>query len=164
MSSIVHPPLVMSSRLLGRLSVSLPQLVDLAGRRFVHHWTCATVYLRLLMFCALFNFEFLAHSVNLMLPCPQVFLLVSLLAFLDSVWLPSDRQSSCLLLSSFCCCLSFVFNLRKNVSKALVCFYHRSSSIGEYSFLLLFLTCLPHQQLLVVKIKTILCFSDSWPE
>ena len=34
------------------------------------------------------------------------------------------------------------------VSKALVCLYHRSSSTGEYSFLVLFLTCLPHQQLL----------------
>ena len=34
------------------------------------------------------------------------------------------------------------------MSKALVCLYHRSSSIGEYSFLVLFLTCVPHQQLL----------------
>ena len=34
------------------------------------------------------------------------------------------------------------------MSKALVCFYHRSLFIGEYSFLVLFLTCLPHQQLL----------------
>ena len=30
------------------------------------------------------------------------------------------------------------------MSKALACLYHRSSSIGEYCFLVLFLTCLPH--------------------
>ena len=30
------------------------------------------------------------------------------------------------------------------MSKALVCLYHRSSSIGEYSFLVLFLTSLYH--------------------
>ena len=40
------------------------------------------------------------------------------------------------------------------MSKALVCLYHRSSSAGEYSFLVLFLACLPHQQ--------ILAFSKCW--
>ena len=44
------------------------------------------------------------------------------------------------------------------VSKALVCLYHCSSSIGEYSFLVLFLTCLPHQQLLPFSSK---CFEKA---
>ena len=42
------------------------------------------------------------------------------------------------------------------MSKALVCLYHRSSSIGEYSFLVLFLTCLPHQQLLAFPADSLL--------
>ena len=41
------------------------------------------------------------------------------------------------------------------MSKALVCFSHRSSSIGEHSFLVLFLTCLPHQQLLAFSQSTV---------
>ena len=35
-------------------------------------------------------------------------------------------------------------------------FSHRSSSIGEYSFLVLFLTCLPHQQLLAFSLCVVL--------
>ena len=37
------------------------------------------------------------------------------------------------------------------MSKALVYFVHRLSSIGEYIFQALFLTCVPHQQLLAVS-------------
>ena len=39
------------------------------------------------------------------------------------------------------------------MSKALVCLYHRSSSIGEYSFIVLFLTCLPRQQLVAFSFE-----------
>ena len=50
------------------------------------------------------------------------------------------------------------------VSKALVCLYHRSSSIGEYSVLVLFLTCLPHQQLLAFspteRLRVVVTFSS----
>ena len=59
-----------------------------------------------------------------------------------------------LLLSSFCCCLIYLPLPEEDLmSKALVCLYHRSSSIGEYSFLVLFLTCLPHQQLLAFSYR-----------
>ena len=52
---------------------------------------------------------------------------------------PPSRLSSSLLLSSFCCCLSFFFNLKKTLSvESACCFSHRSSSVGEYSFLVLF--------------------------
>ena len=59
--------------------------------------------------------------------------------------------SSVLFSASFFLLLLSIFLLLPEedlVSKALVCLYHRSSSIGEFSFLVLFLTCLPHQQLL----------------
>ena len=40
------------------------------------------------------------------------------------------------------------------LSKALACLYHPLSSLGEYSFLVLFLTCLPNQQLLAFSSYT----------
>ena len=59
--------------------------------------------------------------------------------------------SSVLFSTSFFLLLLSVFLLLPKedlMSKALVCLYRRSSSTGEYSFLVLFLPCLPHQQLL----------------
>ena len=41
------------------------------------------------------------------------------------------------------------------LSNALVCLYHRLSSIGECSFLLLFLTCPHHQQLLAFSLSLV---------
>ena len=72
----------------------------------------------------------------------------SLLQFL---WFSLVAFSSVLFSASFFLLLLSIFLLLPEenlVLKALVCLYHHSSSIGEYSFLVLFLTCLPHQQLL----------------
>ena len=46
------------------------------------------------------------------------------------------------------------------MSKALVRLYHRSSSIGEYSFLVLFITCQPHQQLLAFSCIVLVYMPD----
>ena len=56
----------------------------------------------------------------------------------------------------FIVCLSFMFYLTKTLSVESVRLYfsHRLSSIGEYIFQVVFLTCLPHQQLLVFSTKS----------
>ena len=79
----------------------------------------------------------------------------------DPVWL----STSSLLLSSFyccpffllfCCCLSFFFYLMKTLSVKIARLYfsHRLLSIGEHIFQVLFLTCLPHQQLLAFSSRS----------
>ena len=49
------------------------------------------------------------------------------------------------------------------MSKALVYFYHHSSSVGEYIFLVLFLRCLPHQQPLAFSSTYLVCFRIDVP-
>ena len=74
------------------------------------------------------------------------FLWFSLVAFFSSV----------LFSASFFLLLLSIFLRQPEedlVSKALECMYHRSSSIGKFSFLVLFLTCLPHQKLLAFSSK-----------
>ena len=69
----------------------------------------------------------------------------------NSNWKIDTSFSSGLFSASFFLLLLSIFLLLPEedlMSKVLVCLYHRSSSFGEYSFLVLFLTCLPHQQLL----------------